>query len=90
MIFEAKPVRAGRFCTMFPEEDRDELYLEFRRRTDRLCFLIVATDTPREEIEMERLNLRGQAISLFPEKLRLYELVYESRFRRLWEQFRGN
>src|SRR5437016_12373043 len=74
---------------MFPEEDRDALYLEFRRRADRLCFLIVATDTPRKEIEMERLNLRGLAISLFPEKLRLYELVYESRFRRLWGQFRG-
>lgn len=73
---------------MFSSEDHDALYRRFQRRVDKICFLIVATTMPRHEIELERMNLRGQAISLFPEKLDLYEMVYESRFNRLWEQFR--
>jgi hypothetical protein len=73
---------------MFPQENRDALYRRFQRRVDRLCFLIVANDTPRQQIELERMNLRAQAMSLFPEKLELYDMIYESRFRRLWEQFR--
>jgi hypothetical protein len=73
---------------MFPQENHDAVYRRFQRRVDKLCFLIVATDTPRREIDLERMNLRAQAISLFPDKLDLYKMVYESRFRRLWEQFR--
>ena len=33
-------------------------------------------------------HLRVQAATLFPEKMPLYDMVYESRFRRLRQQFR--
>jgi hypothetical protein len=69
-------------------ESDEQAYRNFQRHVDRLCFLIVATDCSDLEIDIERLHLRTQVMKLFPEKMSLYELVYESRFRRLREQFR--
>jgi hypothetical protein len=64
-------------------------YRKWQRRIDRLSFLIVATDTDEREIEIERLYLRTEAARLFPNKLPVYDMIYESRFRRLWSQFRA-
>jgi hypothetical protein len=50
--------------------------------------LIVASDCSDRDIDIERLHLRVQAATLFPEKMPLYDMVYESRFRRLRQQFR--
>lgn len=61
---------------------------ELQRAADRVSFLIVATDCPRVDIDIQRAELRRRCTSLFPDKMELYEMVYESRFRRLWEQFR--
>jgi hypothetical protein len=69
-------------------EISEEAYRNFQRHVDRLCFLIVASDCPVSEIEIERLHLRVQAMGLFPENIPLYDMIYESRFRRLREQFR--
>lgn len=73
------------------EEARREeaAYRELQRAADRISFLIVATDYPRIDVEIERRNLRELCRRLFPEKLGLFELIYEARFRRLWDQFRG-
>ncbi len=72
---------------MVPSE---QAYRRFQRRVDRLCFLIVATDCPEKDINIERLFLRTEAARLFPEKDYLYDMIYESRFRRLVEQFRSS
>jgi hypothetical protein len=75
--------------------DRAEVWAEERRirelgrAADLLCFLIVATDTPRVDVDIQRSNLRRRCQTLFPDKMDLYEMIYESRFRRLWEQFRS-
>ena len=69
-------------------ETNEETYRNFQRRIDRLCSLIVASDCTEREIDIERLHLRVQAVRLFPGKMPLYDLIYESRFRRLREQFR--
>jgi hypothetical protein len=66
----------------------EQVYRRFQRRADRLCFLIVATDCSERDITIERLHLRTEAARLFPEKYHLYDMIYESRFRRLWQQFR--
>ncbi len=74
--------------------DRDALLAEeaklreLSRRADRLSFLIVATDCPRVDVDIEREALRRRCRDLFPDKMHLFEMIYESRFRRLWEQFR--
>jgi hypothetical protein len=69
-------------------EPSQQAYRNFQRHVDRLCLLIVASDCSDREIDIERLHLRVQAATLFPEKMPLYDMVYESRFRRLRQQFR--
>ena len=71
---------------MVPSE---QAYRRLQRRADRLCFLIVATDIPERDVNIERLFLRTEAARLFPSQLSVYDMIYESRFRRLWQQFRS-
>ena len=72
------------------EARREEAKMrELQRLADRLCFLIVATDTPRVDVDIQRAALRRRCSELFPDKMHVFYLVYESRFRRLWDQFRA-
>ncbi len=59
------------------------------RRADRVCRMILTSGTPAVEIAIERGRLREMAHSFFPDRMDLYEMIYESRFDRLWEQFRS-
>jgi hypothetical protein len=61
---------------------------KLQRAADRVCSLILISDYPEIDIELEKANVRRLAEELFPERMDLYEMIYESRFRRLWEQFR--
>jgi hypothetical protein len=63
---------------------------EFQREADRVSDLVLNTDLPWIDIEIQIEKLREEARRLFPGKDDLFELVYESRFRRLWEQWRMN
>ncbi len=63
-------------------------YVLLQRRADRLSSLIVASDYPAIDIVIEIRKLREFARERFPDRVRLFEMVYESRFRRLWQQFR--
>jgi len=60
-----------------------------QREADRICELIVASDVPAIDIEIQQTKLREMVARLFPDKQGVYQLLYESRFRRLWQQFRG-
>lgn len=73
-----------------PEERRPdrEMARELQWLADRVCFLILSTDYPEVDIEIEKEALRERCRELFPDRMALYEMVYESRFRRLWQQFR--
>ena len=53
-----------------------------------IAFLIVASDYERIDVEIEKAELREECARQFPDKLDLYDMIYESRFQRLWEQFR--
>lgn len=61
----------------------------FQLRADEIASLIVNTDLPRVDIAIQIERLRAEAVRLFPLKLDLFEMVYVSRFRRLWEQWRA-
>ena len=50
---------------------------------------IFATDVPRVDVDIERANVRRRCQELFPDKMHVFDLVFESRFQRLWEQFRA-
>jgi len=67
----------------------DEHLQLVQREADRICELIVASDVPPIDIEIQQAKLREMVARLFPDKQGVYQLLYESRFRRLWQQFRG-
>jgi len=68
--------------------DEDEAVQTLQRQADRICELIVSTDCPQIDIEIQQAALREAVARTFPDKQDLYYLIYESRFRRLWQQFR--
>ncbi len=67
---------------------QERITRKFQRDVERICFLILSTDCTEEQINIQRLALRTDVARYFPEKMALYDLIYESRFRRLWKQFR--
>jgi hypothetical protein len=68
--------------------EENEKLEAFQRKADRIAFLIVASDYERIDVEIEKAELREECARLFPDKLARYDMIYESRFQRLWEQFR--
>ena len=74
--------RLGMLCL----EDEPARALE--RQADRICQMIVAGDAPQLDIEIQQAALRDAVSRRFPEKPALYPLAYETRFRRVWQQFR--
>jgi hypothetical protein len=72
-----------------PAEPDAESAAELKRKADRLCALIVASDYPDVDIDIEIRNLRRWCERRLPDRIELFDLVYASRFRRLREQFRA-
>ena len=68
---------------------RPQRMREVQRVADRVCVLILSSDLPAIDIEIEKNKVRERCLELYPDREQLYEMVYESRFGRLWEQFRG-
>lgn len=66
----------------------DSTVKELQRLANRVCFFIVSTDYPEVDIEIEKEKVKNRCRDLFPDKVDLFEMIYESRFKRLWEQFR--
>ena len=69
-------------------EHRSQIIRKFQRDADRICILILSSDCTDEQISIQRLALRTDVARYFPDQVDLYDLIYESRFRRLWQQFR--
>jgi len=61
---------------------------EIQRMVHRVCALILNPDYPEVDILIEREKVRRRCEELFPDRMGLYEMIYESRFDRLMEQFR--
>ena len=68
---------------------RRERMREFQRMADRVCTLILSSDLPAIDIEIEKSKVRERCLELYPDREWLFDMIYESRFDRLWEQFRG-
>jgi hypothetical protein len=54
---------------------------------DRICRLILDAELPDVDVDIAISNLCAEADELFPGSGELFERIYESRFRRLREQF---
>jgi len=59
-----------------------------QRMADRVSVLILSSDLPAIDIEIEKSKVRARCLELYPDREQLYEMIYESRFQRLWDQFR--
>jgi DNA-directed RNA polymerase subunit RPC12/RpoP len=89
----------GKTITFKHEQMTDEAILarsaedrkirEIRAMADRIASLIVGSDYPMIDIETEKQKLKERIAELFPDKIDLYDLIYEPRFRRLKDQFRN-
>lgn len=66
---------------------RDQMQ-ELQRMADRVCVLILSSDLPAIDIEVQKSKVRQRCLELFPDREQLYDMIYESRFQRLWDQFR--
>ena len=66
----------------------DDAIRAIQSQADRICDMIVSQDATSLDIEIQQTTLREMVARLFPDKDALYHLVYELRFRRLWQQFR--
>ncbi len=71
-----------------PMTDPRERMREVQRMADRVCTLILSSDLPAIDIEIAKSKVRERCLELYPDREELYEMVYESRFQRLWNQFR--
>jgi hypothetical protein len=81
-IFEELEGRLRALC------DEDEHVRLLQRQADRISEMIVSGEVPEIDIEIQQAKLRDAIVRLFPDRHALYHLLYESRFRRLWQQFR--
>jgi len=81
-VEEELTARLGALC------EEDEAVRTLQRQADRICEMIVSGETPQIDIEIQQTALREAVARTFPDKQTLYQLIYESRFRRLWQQFR--
>ena len=81
-VAEELTARLVALCT------EDAVIRQLQQQADRICELIISNDTAPVDIEIQQAALREAIAQAFPEKVGLYQLIYESRFRRLWQQFR--
>ena len=84
MIRPGRKLDPHRSARNGPDPARD-----LQRRADRICFLIVASDYPDVDIDIEIHRLRRWCARMFPAHRELFEIIYETRFRRLRDQFRS-
>ncbi len=70
-----------------PEHEDPALLL--RRMADRVASMIVTSCCSDLDCALAERELRMECLSLFPDRMGLYDLIYTSRFRRLREQFRS-
>jgi len=68
------------------EEDPAEI---LKRHADRVSSMIVTSTYSDLECALAERELRMECLSLLPDRMALYDLIYTSRFRRLREQFRS-
>ena len=69
---------------------RREALEQLAREADRIVNLILHTSMPRVDIEIQIQNLREEFLRRYPEAADLFEMVYASRFQRIWDQWEAD
>ena len=72
---------------MMAKDPREEMR-RIQRTASKICVHILRSDYPLIDIDLERDALREECSRLFPDRLWLFDMIYESRFDRLISQWR--
>ena len=74
-----------RFCEGAEEHKKAG---EIQRDAQAICQMILDLAYSDVDIEIAKEHLEEKVKNLFPDKMETYRMIYESRFKRLWDQFR--
>ncbi|MBI3316608.1 MAG: hypothetical protein HYZ85_01210 [Candidatus Omnitrophica bacterium] len=77
------------FLRFFESEKERKKAKEIQDHAEQICQMILDEHSADIDIEIAKQKLREKVESYFPDKLETYRMIYEARFRRLWEQFRA-
>ena len=66
----------------------EDMLAQIKKAQDEIVFHIISNEYAQIDIEIEKEKFKELITKLFPDKSHLYELIFEPRFKRLWEQFR--
>lgn len=75
-----------RYCEDTQEREQAK---EIQQDAQIICQMILNEECPAVDIEIAKTRLEEKVKKLFPDKMETYRLIYESRFKRLWDQFRS-
>ena len=75
-----------RYCEGNDEHQKAK---EIQRDAQLICRMILDHHSAAIDIELARTRLETKVSTFFPDKIETYRMIYESRFKRLWEQFRS-
>jgi len=76
------------FERYFENEDEREKARIIQRDAQLICRMILDEKVAAVDIEIAKAKLRDKVAELFPDKIETYQMIYEARFKRLWDQFR--
>lgn len=71
------------------ETGKTSLAEQLKRDSHRICSLILNSELEWIDIAIEINRMRELCAAEAPDKLELFEVIYVSRFVRLWEQWRA-
>ncbi|MCB9799894.1 MAG: hypothetical protein H6757_03965 [Candidatus Omnitrophica bacterium] len=77
------------FLQYFEDEGEREAAREIQQDAQEICGMILDERCADVDIEIAKTSLKEKVEKLFPDKMQTYEMIYEARFKRLWEQFRA-
>ena len=63
---------------------------EIQQYAQVICQMILNEECPAVDIEIAKAKLEEKVKQFFPDKMETYRMIYESRFKRLWDQFRSS
>ena len=76
------------FLRFFENEEERKKAQEIQRDAQEVCRMILNEKCPEVDIEIAKNKLEKKVQKLFPAKMEAYRMIYEARFKRLWDQFR--
>lgn len=70
-------------------QKKEKQFEKLKSDSDRICRMILDKRHKAVDINIAINKFREKFLKLFPEKKYLYNMIYEARFNRLWNQFRA-